>query len=629
MAVSLEKPLKQRLNKVGNSYTTLGDKRRTFFHELFTRGIDPSIVNYVQQDIDHINALYGIKLEMPPIKEGGVSYEYHMRVIIREDPKKPRVAYQSNPLQDYIGYPGMDVWAEIFKWCPWIQCGRKREDQTDILLDKHRWQEIRKTYQYNKDHNRESVSGDLTKATENLNMLQCMDITTELLVIITGLPREVVRKFVHHTSWQLFKSPITIEGFEEHGLYYPKKGQTQGVPNSFHSMTGSLSLVTLQSCLDAGINESEVIHSIQNNGDDMTLPLKALKYFMELLEMLTGPDVFTKEKSFETTINGSLEFCKTIYYATNEDLITGYRFSTIYKMVAKPENLVHTLDGSFEREKHIFSTFLRDYQDMLDLEIDKIGHFISSAFYEDPSIVTRTIEISYLTQMIALHKMLLSKNRTIVDPFLLNEAPGGWKHLLHANKSITIHKDALLYTDLKLIRAYVERSEDSILPQKWDLFMMEEDQYQSAKKAIAYEYGIILDKPILVVKDDNSLTIQERQVIISTPAILKVQLDLNPDSQIVMEPRIGTNVEVLFTDEDISTQIREQSIEDLELKHNVDTYMRECRALVSGLPEDIDITNNIVTIKSAQTLVQPRSIDTLVSKIQRSGHNWSRSGSRY
>lgn len=620
-AVSLEKPLKQRLNKVGNSYTTLGDKRYEFFYKLFTYGIDPSIKDIVQRDIDTINRLYGLNLESPPVRQGGVSYEYYMRVIIREDPKKPRVAFQSNPLQDYIGYPGMDVWAEIFKYCPWIQCGRKRDDDLDIIIDKHRWAEIQQVYQHNRNRRRNTISSDLSKATEHLNMIICQEITIRLLTIITGLSKEEVSEFVHLTSDQLYRSGITIEQHETCGVFYPSKGQTQGVPNSFHSMTGVLSLVNLQASLDSGLDEEDAKRSIQNNGDDATSPEIALEKFKELLALITGPGVFNQEKSFSSSINESLEFCKTIYYANNKGLITGYRLSTIYKMVKRPENLMHTMNGSFERERYIYNEFLEEYGKHIEPEIDGYSILISSEVFKNPTLIERIIQMSYLSEMIAMQRMYLKGNINIVNPYLLRMAPRDWRYLLHANKSVTLDEETILYADLKLIRSYLYENEDTIIPNKYEILVKEQDEYDRAILTIASENGISLTEPIQYILDDKCIILQENQSVVSAPELMRLQLGLKPDSHVIMEPRIGTNIDIIFEDDKIRTELRDSVVEQIAIECEIKEAKQLAKAIVSVDPEDLDIDHNLVIVKATSIKEERSKTEIRWNSVQKSKHN--------
>lgn len=522
-----------RLGRINNTRCALGDKRIDFFYKL-KDGIDPSIAHYVQRDIDRLNRLYHLNIDMPPIIEGGISDLYFSRLIVQEDPKKWRPAYQSNPIEDYIGYPGMDMLHAIFQDLPFIQCGRKRDVATDMLLDKHRYNEIAKVYRHNKASGRSVTSTDLSKATEHLNALTSIELVKQFLYELRILDKDTVDKWTEDTFSQLHDVPLTVVA--QQGLYYPKCGQTQGVPGSFHLMTFTLAVINLQSCLNAGISAVNAMKSIQNNGDDGTTPTIAIPEYKRILELMTGPGVFNQEKSFDSSINESLEFCKTIYYHENPELITGYRYSTLYKLTRDARCTQHAINAGFEHERELFTWFLSDI--MLNIAMDDEQKMAQLAYgcLTDDKIINKVKEVTLIWDIVACSR-LTEVGNSKYHPIFYKTLPESWYNIIPQLAEYKIEGDkTLISSDIAKLSQYYDQE---ILEYSYnDVLLSTDSEYNAWKDEISFDYDI----------DFNLIgrrTLDNGDIIIVLPVteVTANKLEISKDSKILIAPRTGTKLD--------------------------------------------------------------------------------------
>lgn len=545
-----------RLGKVNNTYCKAGSKQTDFWIKLGS-GISPDIQDEVSRDFQRLKYLYKREFEMPPITESGMNEEYHTQLIVQEDPKKPRFAYESNPIKDYIGYPGMDVLHALFQCWPWVQCGRKRESKQDMILDKHRWMETRKVFEHNINRGREMKSSDLTKCTEHLNMRTGRQLVYTLLCrLLKQFPNpqvteDILWEWVTNTYDQLFDTPIIVSHNEELGLFYPKHGQTQGVPGSFHIMTFELAAANLQAVLDSGLEYRDAILSIQNNGDDGTGPEIAEPRYKELIELLSQPGVYNEEKSFSTRINGSLEFCKTIYYSTNEQLVTGYRFSTLYKLTNNVWELAYVSNIGFEHENELFTWFTEFIHPTLNAEWDK-GEYIafkrSYTYLHDMEYQRYVQQLQIIRQRNAVDKMILADQELIPD-MLQMWVPKTWLPLVRVTTEYTVEEgNTIIYSDMKKLRQYLQESIGPFMP--GDLL----DATPEDRKAYLTILGCgISHFPIHTVEVGSiEQGIEPCTVNVFEPSSnAKIQLGMTENAIVLIEPRVNWWQEQTTTTESI------------------------------------------------------------------------------
>lgn len=583
-----------RLGKINNTYCKAGSKQVDFWIQL-SQGIDPEIQEEVYRDFNRLNFLYKGKFEYPKVIPGGMKWNYHTQLIVQEDPKKPRFAFESNPIKDLNGYPGMDVLHALFQCWPWIQCGRKRESKQDMLLDKHRYEEIKKVYLHNMEKGREMKSSDLTKCTEHLNMRTGIQLVYKLLCLLksrftTDISEEYLEKWVQATFQQLYDTPIIVSQHEGLGLFYPKEGQTQGVPGSFHIMTFELAVANLQAAIDSGIKPADAMWSIQNNGDDGTGPEICENRYKELIEHLAQPGVYNEEKSFSTRINGSLEFCKTIYYSSNPELVTGYRFSTLYKLTNSVWELAYVENIGFEHEKHLFEWFTEYIHPNLDVNWDTGEYLAFKRSYDYLHDVPYRLYIQKLQvvrEQEALDNMILS-DQEIVPDGLQFWVPQSWVPLIRVTAEYTIEQgNTIIYSDIKRLRSYFQPSISGMSIN--NLADADQDQWDTILDMVGYKIGHL---PI------NKVSIQEVVTGIDPCTInvfepsdsIKVQLGLPDEAIVLIEPRVNWLQGEVSTVESILRQ-NEKCTRLQLIRHTIDEQW-------VNITQGQIITNTIGAIKS-------------------------------
>lgn len=536
----------KRLGHISNAACGVGNKRSDFFAQLAVRGIRPELQEQVELDFQRLEYLYGIKLERPKISEYGLTRrEYLPNCIAREDPKKPRIAYQDGPIQDYIGYPGMDVLTLVFESLPFCQCGRKRESIEDAILDKHRYDAIQAVLNHNHDKGRYTVSTDLTKATEHLNMLTIHEVMVHFLgILLPELDCREIDTWCRMTFGQLYLTPVIIQGIPElrDELLYTKEGQLQGTPGSFHSMTFVLALINIQACLESGIAFEDAIMSTQENGDDGTLPEQALDKYQEILELITGPGVFNREKSFSSSINGSLEFCKTIVYSSNPDLITGYRFSTLYKLCRDPNALLYLQSPKFAHERSVcyrFLQYMESQDDWLSAN-ERIDFTVSLCMFEEVEVLTQVVVVNQLYQQFAIQQLLLKDTINVVSPYDRLCVPTTWLQLCHHNKTYQVISEGnIAVADLKVLNQYHSEIEEKFPISRRELYIASPERFKEYLDYFNEEWSLIPQMAFHIKEVNDGILFRESAYMVAAPAVL-VRMSEGNIQNVVVAPKVAT-----------------------------------------------------------------------------------------
>jgi hypothetical protein len=466
-----------KLGTINDTKCACGSKRYDFWNKL-TNGVTADLSPIINNHIDIVNRRYDLQIEYPIINPNGMQlWEYLPMLIIQEDPKKRRTAYKSNPIIDLIGYVLMDALKIMFEGMPNIACGHKRETDEDIITDLSRYCDIKRVRSYVKEHlGEEMVSTDLSECTENLNIVDYKDILRTRLVILSkklNWPYTIkeINEAVEDNCNILYQTGITLSEDESHTVYYMRNGNMAGLPGSFHAMTDELSTIQLAAILEdpniiSKLKETEYLNIILENGDDGIIVKSSYPKYSELLEITTGPNVLNKDKTFSSDQTGAVEFCKTIYYDWDNHPITGYRYSSLYKLTVKPRSLVYLLNGQNESTRILFIEFLT----MLDVPTEKpwtedYNNFVCSyQLLTNVEAQQRAIEAKTMFDVLRLYQIKELNNlaeRIALSNDLVAKLPKGMEDITPKDVMyIVTDGTAVTATDFRLLQELDSKTED-------------------------------------------------------------------------------------------------------------------------------------------------------------------------